>query len=68
MLFSLWIYYSPLRSPVLFFFFPFFFNRLFYECNVTDVNLNKKPNQNKVSVTVKLIYPALCITLQQAGP
>lgn len=37
----------------------FFFSSVFHGCNVTIVNLNKKPNQNKVSITVKLIYPAL---------
>lgn len=44
------IWFSLFGSMILLFlpvslFFPFFSNRLFYGCNITDVNLNKKPKQ-----------------------
>lgn len=56
--------FSPFESIILLLllmslFPPFFYNRVMLGCNDTDVNLNKMSNQNKVSVTVELIYRVL---------
>lgn len=56
------LWFSPFWSVIVLFL-PvsfssnFFFSSLFYGCNVTIVNLNKKPNQNKVSKNCEADLP-----------